>query len=170
MFGKIFESLYEGSMYGKGIAVFAVWGYVISKARAGRVELNPKKLADTLGGKIEEVEKAITFLCSPDPDSRNKDHGGCRMIKEGEYQYWIPNHAHYRNIRDEEARREYNRLAKQKSRLALKAKHGGTLQERRQVAECEAGIRPAERLGEIATPVSEAQSAVVVPSPGVEHA
>jgi hypothetical protein len=32
MYGKIFESLYRGSMVGKGSPMFAVWGYVIPES------------------------------------------------------------------------------------------------------------------------------------------
>ena len=30
MYGKHFASMYEGSLYGSGAVVFAVWGYVIA--------------------------------------------------------------------------------------------------------------------------------------------
>lgn len=126
MYGKHFESMYEGSMYGSGLGVFAVWGYVISHARRGRLELNPRKLADTLGGKVCEIEDAITFLMQPDPNSRHKSHEGRRLIKEGEYQYWIPSWEDYQELKNEEDRREYNRI-KQAEYRAKKNKNN-TLQ------------------------------------------
>ena len=52
MWAKHFKSMYEGSMYGAGLAVFAVWGYTIANARKVVVELNPKRVADTLGGSV----------------------------------------------------------------------------------------------------------------------
>lgn len=110
MFGKHFESMYEGSMYGAGVNVFAVWGYVIAKAQRSRVELNPRKLADTLGGSVKEIEEGILFLCKPDPDSRFKEYDGRRLVKEGEFQYFVPSHEYYRSIKSEEHRREYNRV------------------------------------------------------------
>lgn len=110
MYGKHFESMYEGSMYGSGVAVFAVWGYVIAHTRKSRVELNPKKLSDTLGGTISEIEAAIKFLMSPDPNSRHKEHGGRRLIKEGEFQYFLPSWESYQKIRNADERREYNRV------------------------------------------------------------
>lgn len=116
MYGKHFESMYEGSMYGAGVAVFAVWGYVISHARAGKVELNPKKLADTLGGTLEQIESAIEFLCSPDPMSRHKTHEGRRMLKEGQFQFSLPAWEDYQRIRNEDERREYNRVKQREYR------------------------------------------------------
>ena len=117
MYGKHFESMYEGSMYGAGVAVFAVWGYVISHAREGKIELNPRKLRDTLGAEsIEEVEAAIIKLESTDPESRHKEEGGRRLVKEGEYQYRVPSWRHYQEIKNADDLREYNRLAKRRQR------------------------------------------------------
>lgn len=122
MYGKHYESMYDGSMYGAGLNVFAVWGYVISHAREGRIELLPRKLADTLGGTVDEVRAALDFLCSPDPESRNKDHEGRRLVLEGEFQYFMPSWEHYQKMMNEADRREYNRLAKRRERAAKAAK------------------------------------------------
>jgi hypothetical protein len=116
MYGKHFESMYEGSMYGAGLAVFAVWGYVIAYTRDSRIELNPRKLADTLGGTVEEIKQAIETLMNEDPESRHKEEGGRRLIKEGEFQYRVPSWEYYQGIKNEQARREYNREAQRKHR------------------------------------------------------
>lgn len=122
MWGKHFKSMYDGSMYGAGVAVFAVWGYVIGHAHNSRVELNVKKLSDTLGGDEKEIQKAIDFLCAPDPRSRWKEHGGRRLIPEDEYQYFVPSWAHYAAIRSEEDRKEQNRRAQTVYRAKKKGK------------------------------------------------
>jgi hypothetical protein len=120
MYGKHFESMYEGSMYGAGLSVFAVWGYVIAHVRKSKVELNPKKLSDTLGGSVEEIEEAINTLMSPDPDSRHKEHDGRRLIREGQFQYFVPSWESYQGIRNADDRREYNRLKQQEYRKRRK--------------------------------------------------
>lgn len=124
MYGKHFESMYDGSMYGAGVAVFAVWGYVISHAREAVVELNPQMLAHTLGGKEEEIIAAIKKLQSPDPRSRHKEYEGRRLVKEGEYQYRVPSWEYYQTIKTAEALREYNRLAKRRSREKRNTRSG----------------------------------------------
>jgi hypothetical protein len=105
--------MYEGSMIGAGLNVFAVWNYVIAKNRSGIVEINPKLLAFTLGGMDkeaeEQVESALKFLQRPDPKSRSKLDDGRRLVKEGEYQYRLVNWEYYNRIRNEDDRREYNR-------------------------------------------------------------
>ena len=109
MYGKCYESMYAGSLIGAGLNVFAVWNYIITKSRAGYVEINPKLLAFTLGGKANEVEDALKFLQRPDPTSRSKAEDGRRLVKEGEYQYRVVNWEFYQRIKNEDDRREYNR-------------------------------------------------------------
>ena len=101
-FGKHFESTYTGSMYGAGVAVFAVWGYVISHARPpGLVELNPSLLSGTFGTSDEkEIELAIEYLCQPDPNSRSSEENGCRLVREGPFLYRVPTFDKYRKSRD----------------------------------------------------------------------
>jgi len=114
-------------MYGAGLAVFAVWGYVIAKVRESTIELNPKKLADTLGGTTEEVERAIEYLTKPDPESRHKEDEGKRLVREGQFQYRVPSWKHYQEMRNEADRREYNRIKQAEHRAKkrlLKGKPG----------------------------------------------
>jgi len=120
-FGKHFVSMYEGSMFGAGLNVFAVWGYVIAHVQKQRVELNPKLLAATLGGDIEDIEAAIDYLTQPDPESRCKEHEGRRLVREGQFQYFVPTARIYRGMRDEDARREYNREKMAEARAKQKA-------------------------------------------------
>jgi len=109
MYGKTFESMYEGSMFGAGLEVWGVWNYVITKTHFEVVELNPKLLAAVLGCTPEQVEEGIAKLCAPDPNSRSKAEDGRRLVREGQFQYRVVNWAHYQSIRHENDRREYNR-------------------------------------------------------------
>lgn len=127
--GKHFERMYEGSMYGAGIEVFAVWGYAISRARNGVVELNSKKLADTLGGTVEQIEKAMKYLCSPDELSRWKTHEGRRLVKQTDLQYFIPSWEYYHNLRKQEDRREQNRVAQEVFRNKVKCRPGESMRQ-----------------------------------------
>lgn len=119
--------MFEGSMYGKGAIMFAVWSYVIAhmqpdKEVGTQVELNPEKLAHTLGENESDVVKAIDRLCAPDPKSRTPDEGGRRLIRLSQFDYRVVNGAKYRAIRDEEKRREQNRQAQAKFREKNKIK------------------------------------------------
>lgn len=109
MYGKHFDSMYTGSMYGAGASVFAVWGWVICHARCGQVEINPTYLAPVLGMKVNEVIRAVDFLCSLDEHSRCKLQDGKRLVRIGEFSYEVPTHEIYRSMKSSEDRRVYNR-------------------------------------------------------------
>lgn len=148
MYGRTFESMYEGSMVGAGINVFAVWNYIIVKARNGSVEINPKLLAFTLAGdhsKVGEIEAALEYLQKPDPESRSPLEGGRRIIKEGQFQYRLVNWQYYQQIKNAEDWREYNRN-KQAEYRARKAEERKT-------------ARELKRLGMDGTPASGAYKA-----------
>ena len=121
MYGKLFKSTFSGSMMAAGADVFAVWAYVIAHAVNAKVELNPRLLAAVIGAPVDRMRAAIETLCAPDAESRSPEMEGRRLIREGEFQYHVVNHAHYRNIRNEDDRREYNRLAKQRERARKKS-------------------------------------------------
>ena len=129
-FGKHFARMYQGSMIGAGAVVFAVMGYVIANQSPGAgagmepeklyCELNPKLLAFILGEPEESVANAIEFLCRPDPGSRTKEEDGRRLVRVGQFAYWVVNGRRYRGMRDPERRREQNREAKRRERKARK--------------------------------------------------
>jgi len=50
-YAKVFKTMYEGSMYGAGPYVFAVWGWVLaSKDECGHVDINVDRVAHAIGG------------------------------------------------------------------------------------------------------------------------
>jgi hypothetical protein len=116
MFGKIFGSMFEGSLYGAGWGPLLVMSYAIANATPDvevgmQVDLNPKAMADKFGEKEDDVRKAIEFLCQPDPDSTSKEEGGRRLVRLGAFAYRIVNGAKYQAIRDREKRRAQVREA-----------------------------------------------------------
>lgn len=121
MYGRIFETMFEGSLVGSKPIVWAVWGYVIAKQRRDRivgsqVRLNSELLRVIFGTTEKEVEGAIEFLCKPDAHSSSKEKGGRRLVKLGEFEYQVVNGAKYMAVRDEEDRRRQNREAQRRFR------------------------------------------------------
>jgi len=115
MYGKIFESMYKGSMVGSGAMMFAVWPYVIAHMRpdstvGAQVDLNPKLMAAILGEKEDEIKTTISQLCAPDPDSNSKEEEGRRLVQVGQFAYRVVNGSKYLSLRNEDERREYNRV------------------------------------------------------------
>ena len=106
-YGKIFNGMFTGSMLGAGPVVFALMSYVIANVgRNSRLELNPQLLAVMIGCEVEEIENAIVYLTSPDPNSRTEDHDGRRMLYEGGFTYFVVNYAKYRDLVYAEQNRE----------------------------------------------------------------
>lgn len=130
MYGKHFASMYSGSMVGSGAVVFAVMGYVIANYQldavvGAQVRLNAVLLSAILGEPVDSVQRAIDFLCSPDPASTSKGEDGRRLVKIGEFDYRVVNGAKYTAIRNIEEARENARARKAKSR-AIRATAPGT--------------------------------------------
>lgn len=118
-YGKHFESMYTGSMYGAGPMVFAVWGWVVAHVRDGYVEINPQKLADTIGKCTpHDVSEVVAYLCREDPDSRTPDEDGRRLIREGQFRYRVVTHRKYKELLAKEAWREVERERKRKERAS----------------------------------------------------
>lgn len=146
MFGKHFASMYEGSMVGAGSHVFAMMGYVIAHQRpdpvvGGQVRLNPGILATIFGEPELKVQQAIDYLCAPDPKSTTPDEEGRRLVKIGQFDYRVVNAAKYLAIRNEEERREANRIRQAKHRKKPKKhnKSAPSARERAFVAAAENG-------------------------------
>lgn len=128
--------MYTGSMMGIGSVVFAVWGYVIAYMRpdetvGAQVELNPALLAVQIGDTEPNIQAAIDKLCAPDERSRTKEEDGRRLIKLGEFDYRVVNGPKYLAIRNEEERREANRLRQQQHRAAAKLQNGAPKKRRK---------------------------------------
>ena len=123
MFGKLFESVHEGSMVGSGFHVFAIWGYVVSRNRPDKdVTLNPAVLSAVFGEPADRVQAAIDYLCAPDPNTTTPGEDGKRLIKTGQFNYRVVNGAKYRAIRSEEQRREQNRTSQATFRAKVPAR------------------------------------------------
>lgn len=136
MYGRAFESMYTGSMCGAGPEIFAVWGYVIAHCKGGDVELNPIILATVIGMTVDSVKTAISKLCAPDPDSRNPDEEGRRLVHEGGVLYRVVSHDRYSEIRREEDRRRQNREAQRRFRLSAETKLASAIVSTRQQSSC----------------------------------
>ena len=90
----------------------------------GIVDKHWRAIAEETGLPRERVEQAILNLEAPDPESRSPEMDGCRIIKMDEHRAWgwkIVNYGKYRSIRDEDDRREQNRIAQEKFRNKNKA-------------------------------------------------
>ena len=112
MYGKVFASLYQGTLRGKAHPILVFTNLISTANRHGEVDRHWRAIADDIGLTTEEVRDAIDFLMAPDPESRSPDCDGARLTLIAPHRAWgwvIVNYAKYRDIRDEEERRDYMR-------------------------------------------------------------
>lgn len=91
----------------------------------GVVDMTPEAIARRINLPLPKVKACLIELMKPDPRSRSHAHEGRRLMVLDSHRDWgwiITNYQHYRSIRDEEARRAYNRDAKRKERLRKRGK------------------------------------------------
>ena len=80
--------------------------------QTGAVDMTYEAISRRTNVPVEEVVKYVKQLCQPDARSRSPLEEGKRLIPLDSNRDWgwqIVNYVHYRNIRDEAARREYFR-------------------------------------------------------------
>lgn len=119
MFGKLFASMYQGSLRGRPHEILVFTNLIAHADPEGFVDLHPRAIADEVGLSREEVEAALKELEAPDPESRSPEHEGRRLLRLDDHRTWgwqIVNHARYRAMRDEDARREQWREASRRYR------------------------------------------------------
>lgn len=119
MYGKVFASLWDGSLYGQSDPQL-VFLFLIARAdRKGFVDVGFQAIAGPTGLSLERVRAAVAVLEAPDPQSRTPDLDGARLERIDSHRDWgwrIVNHAHYRELRDEDTRRVQNAEAQARRR------------------------------------------------------
>lgn len=119
MFGKVFASLYQGTLRGQAHEILVFTNLIAHADREGYVDKHPRAIAEECGLSIEEVRAALGTLEAPDPESRSPDEGGRRIMRIDDHRAWgwrLVNHLKYREMRNEEVRREQNRSAQERAR------------------------------------------------------
>ena len=123
MYVKLFASLYQGTLRGRSHEILVFTNLLAHADLHGFVDKHWSAIADETGLSRAEVEAAILNLESPDLESRSPEMQGCRLIRADEHRAWgwkIVNYGKYRSIKNEDDRREQNRLAQERYRI----KHG----------------------------------------------
>jgi hypothetical protein len=108
-FTKLFSSILDSTLWLEPHATRIVWITMLAMAdREGRVWASVPGLANRARVEVEEVQKAIGRFLAPDPHSRTTANDGRRIapIQGG---WKVLNYGVYREMRDEEARRDYKR-------------------------------------------------------------
>ena len=120
MYGKIFESIYDGSLAcGDWKALITFQQLIILADQDGVVDMTDIAIHRRTTIPLEIIQKGIEELLKPDPHSRSKDEDGRRLTlldSERDWGWVIVNYEHYRKLASAAERREQNRQAQQRSR------------------------------------------------------
>lgn len=125
MYAKLFTSIYQGTLRGDSHGLLVFTNLIAHADSAGHVDIHPRAIADEVGLTLEQVRSALVKLESADSESRSPELEGRRIVRLSEHRDWgwlVVNYLKYRAIRDEEARREQNRLSQQRWRERQKEK------------------------------------------------
>lgn len=111
-FTKLWASILESSIWSEPVENRVVWITMLTMAdRNGFVGASVDGLARRANVSIDAVRAALATFQQPDPNSRNKDNDG-RRIEEVPRGWHILNYTYFRDLRDEQARMEYERARK----------------------------------------------------------
>lgn len=119
MYCKLFSSLYQGTLRGRPDEILVFTNLLAHADAFGIVDKHFKAISEEVGLPISRVKAAVEVLEAPDPESRSPEEGGARLVKLDGHRIWgwkIVNYGKYRAIKNEDDRREQNRLAQERWR------------------------------------------------------
>jgi len=119
VYGKLFQSLYQGTMRGQADLILVFTNLLAFKDKDQIVDKHPRCIAEEVGIPEERVRAAILELEAPDPESRTEAHEGRRLIRMDDHRSWgwfVVNGEKYDKIRNAEERRAQNRESQARKR------------------------------------------------------
>jgi len=112
MYGKLFVSMYEGTLYGQWQAIITLQQLVILADADGVVDMTPPAIAARTSIPLEIIEAGLSQLAEADKYSRSEAEDGRRIVPLDADRPWgwrIVNYAKYRDMRSAEDRKAYMR-------------------------------------------------------------
>lgn len=112
MFAKVYNQIFASSIAENYTTRHVFMDMLVLADSEGVVDMTLSAIARTTNVPIEVVESAVKELSEPDLSSRSPEEDGRRIALIDSHRDWgwrIINYDHYRSLRDEEARRSYNR-------------------------------------------------------------
>ena len=108
MYARIYEQIFSSSIMEEDLEIRYIWFCLLTLAdREGFVDMTIPAIARRINIAEELVSKAIDKFMQPDPSSRTDTFEGRRLEKMRDSFGWkIVNYIHYRDLRNEENRRE----------------------------------------------------------------
>jgi len=112
LYGKLFESMYEGTLYGKWQAIVTFQQMIILCSPDGVIDMTPQTISARTSIPLEIIQTGVVDLEAPDPFSRTPDRDGRRIERLDDHRPWgwlIVNHKKYKDLISQEQKREADR-------------------------------------------------------------
>ena len=113
MYGKIFTSMYDGTLADNWEALITFQQMIVLSNAQGIIDMTTIALSRRTGIPIDVIEKGIKILEKPDKYSRTNVEDGRRISLIDEHKPWgwyIVNHLKYRNIGNHEDKKKADRI------------------------------------------------------------
>jgi hypothetical protein len=124
VYGKIFASMFDGSLYGNWKAIVTFQQMIILCDADGVLDMTPHALAARTSIPLDVLREGLEVLEAPDQYSRSPEQDGRRIERLDGHRPWgwrIVNYRRYRMMVDAETVREQNRARQQRHREQLRA-------------------------------------------------
>ncbi len=141
MYAKLFTSIYQGTLRGDSHGLLVFTNLLAHCDKDGIVDIHPRAIAEEVGLTPDQVRDALLVLESPDDESRSPEEQGRRIVRLDEHRAWgwrVVNYLKYRAIRNEDDRREQNRISQARWREKNKPASANVSQRKTQSAHTEA--------------------------------
>jgi hypothetical protein len=112
VYGKIFDSIYDGTLYGHWEAIVTMQQLIVLADAGGIVDMTPQAIAARTSIPLHIITKGLKVLSEPDPYSRTPGEDGRRIVTIDAHRPWgwqLVNHAKYKAMRDMDQKREADR-------------------------------------------------------------
>lgn len=135
MYGKLFASMYEGTLYGHWQAIVTFQQMIVLCDADGLVDMTPQAIAARTSIPLEIIQEGVKILEQPDPYSRTPGEEGKRIALLDDHRPWgwrIINYHVYRDLvmAEDKRRADRERIAARRA----EARGAATLERHRAVS------------------------------------
>jgi hypothetical protein len=119
LYGKVFLSIYDGTLYGHWEAIITMQQLIALADADGIVDMTPQAIAARTSIPFDIIERGIKKLSEADPYSRTPGEDGRRIILIDEHRPWgwqLVNYLKYKHLRDSDEVRAQTRERVRKHR------------------------------------------------------
>lgn len=129
MYGKVFESIYDGTLAGHWQAIVTMQQLIVLATPDGVVDMTPEAIARRTTIPLEIITAGLKHLAEPDPYTRTPGEDGRRIVLLDNHRPWgwrLVNHGKYMRLRNMTEKREADRARiaekrKQNSNVAIES-------------------------------------------------